>query len=135
MMAEVTECMKLVMTQLLMTDQKFSIVDAMLYITPAGFFWLQLGSYMCVVPLSPLILFVDLMVEIHDGCEWKGRCGLSSVFDFCFFACLFLVLVCPRTFFLITLFVFLARFFVITLFVFLARFFTLMLFVFLTCFF
>lgn len=45
MMAEVTECVKLVMTQLLMTDQKFSIVDAMLYITPAGFFWLQLGSF------------------------------------------------------------------------------------------
>jgi hypothetical protein len=43
-MAECAECLKLILTQVLMTDQKFTIVDAVLYITPAGFFWLQLGS-------------------------------------------------------------------------------------------
>eukprot|EP00036_Acanthoecidae_sp_10tr_P003106 CAMPEP_0182934850 /NCGR_PEP_ID=MMETSP0105_2-20130417/36975_1 /TAXON_ID=81532 ORGANISM="Acanthoeca-like sp., Strain 10tr" /NCGR_SAMPLE_ID=MMETSP0105_2 /ASSEMBLY_ACC=CAM_ASM_000205 /LENGTH=231 /DNA_ID=CAMNT_0025073759 /DNA_START=21 /DNA_END=716 /DNA_ORIENTATION=- len=49
-MAEAAECFKLVLTQLLMTDLKFSIVDAMLYITPAGFFWLQLGSLIYEFP-------------------------------------------------------------------------------------
>eukprot|EP00038_Savillea_parva_P010291 m.189251 g.189251 ORF g.189251 m.189251 type:complete len:358 (-) comp17692_c0_seq1:105-1178(-) len=50
LMAEMAECVKLILTQVLMTDQKFSIVDALLYITPAGFFWLQLGSFVYEFP-------------------------------------------------------------------------------------
>ena len=43
-MAEVSECFRLIMTQLLLTDHKFHIVDALLYIVPAGAVWLTLGS-------------------------------------------------------------------------------------------
>eukprot|EP00040_Diaphanoeca_grandis_P036432 m.232182 g.232182 ORF g.232182 m.232182 type:complete len:347 (-) comp33616_c2_seq5:176-1216(-) len=43
-MAEVSECGRLVMTQLLLTDHKFTIVDALLYVTPAGAIWLTMGS-------------------------------------------------------------------------------------------
>lgn len=49
-MAECAECVKLILTELLMTDQRFTIVDAMLFVTPAGFFWLQLGSFIYEYP-------------------------------------------------------------------------------------
>lgn len=39
------------MTQLLLTDHKFHIIDALLYIVPAGAIWLTLGSAVFEWPL------------------------------------------------------------------------------------
>lgn len=50
-MAETSECARLIMTQLLLTDHKFHIVDALMYITPAGAMWLTLGSIVFEWPL------------------------------------------------------------------------------------
>eukprot|EP00041_Stephanoeca_diplocostata_P014146 m.253930 g.253930 ORF g.253930 m.253930 type:complete len:329 (+) comp19598_c1_seq4:354-1340(+) len=62
-LSEVAECARLVMTQLLLTDMKFSIVDALLYITPCGFFWLMSGAlvfeYDDMVQQNAYVIFLE----------------------------------------------------------------------------
>jgi len=72
-MAELSECVRLVMTQLLLTDHKFSIVEALMFITPAGAMWLTMGSIVfeledMVVDGASAIVSAQFIKFVAAGC-------------------------------------------------------------------